>query len=527
MEERYIASIDLGTSKLGLCVARVKGDDVQVVYYKETPSDGIRGSVVANPMKASAPLRKAIQEAEDELMIKILQVVVGMPRSDVRQETATGGIDRTNPDEYITEEEVENLKGMALESYPLDDEASQIMYGAVAQSFSIDDQIQLVESDVVGTLSKNLKGNFKVFIGSRRATTAVDKIFNSMGIAIAKKYFLPDVVAKTVLTEEDRQSGVALVDIGAGVTSVAIYQGGIMRSYVAIPFGGKTITGDIRTECSISENLAEKIKLKFGACMPGKLASLSEKVLQIRLTEPYKEVTVKYISEIIDARAREIINAVLYYIQDSGLENNLRGGIVLTGGGASLVNFANLFKEMSGYEVRIGFPRHLFSASVGAGVYNPSAAAAIGMVLAAKDDRMPDCVTRPEPAWADAPEAETVEETDGSTEQEEGGGFYVPSSDDTDYEKGETGTLIPKEEYGSGEETGNAGNPESPEETEKPEQPVKTKKEKNVKTRKPAESKPKMQWIKGKFKGIGEKFKNGVLDFYDEMTREDDANENK
>ena len=345
MEERYIASIDLGTSKLGLCVARVKGDDVQVVYYKETPSAGIRGSVVANPMKASLPLKKAIQEAEDELMIKILQVVVGMPRSDVRQETATGGIVRSNPDEYITEEEVENLKAMALESYPLDDETSQIMYGAVAQSFSIDDQIQLVESDVVGTLSKELEGNFKVFIGSRRATTAVDKIFNSMGIAIAKKYFLPDVVAKTVLTEEDRQSGVALVDIGAGVTSVAIYQGGIMRSYVAIPFGGKTITGDIRTECSISEDLAEKIKIKFGACMPGKLASLSEKVLQIRLTEPYKEVTVKYISEVIDARAREIIHAVLYYIQESGLENNLRGGIVLTGGGASLVNFANLFKE--------------------------------------------------------------------------------------------------------------------------------------------------------------------------------------
>ena len=500
MEERYIASIDLGTSKLGLCVARVKGDDVQVVYYKETPSAGIRGSVVANPMKASAPLRKAIQEAEDELMIKILQVVVGMPRSDVRQETATGGIVRSNPDEYITEEEVENLKAMALESYPLDDETSQIMYGAVAQSFSIDDQIQLVESDVVGTLSKELEGNFKVFIGSRRATTAVDKIFNSMGIAIAKKYFLPDVVAKTVLTEEDRQSGVALVDIGAGVTSVAIYQGGIMRSYVAIPFGGKTITGDIRTECSISEDLAEKIKLKFGACMPGKLASLSEKVLQIRLTEPYKEVTVKYISEVIDARSREIINAVLYYIQESGLENNLRSGIVLTGGGASLVNFANLFKEVSGYEVRIGYPRHLFSASVGAGVYNPSAAAAIGMVLAAKDDRMPDCVTRPEPVWADAPEAE---EAIGEPEQEEEP-FFVP---DSTFDQGEQGTLIPEDEYGPAEP--------KPE----PEKPKKVKKEKVKKQADP--NRPTMRW----FKEFGSKVKTGMLNFYDEMTREEEEKE--
>ena len=510
MEERYIASIDLGTSKLGLCVARVKGDDVQVVYYKETPSEGIRGSVVANPMKASGPLRKAIQEAEDELMIKILQVVVGMPRSDVRQETATGGIVRSNPDEYISEEEVENLKAMALESYPLDDETSQIMYGAVAQSFSIDDQIQLVESDVVGTLSKELEGNFKVFIGSRRATAAVDKIFNSMGIAIAKKYFLPDVVAKTVLTEEDRQSGVALVDIGAGVTSVAIYQGGIMRSYVAIPFGGKTITGDIRSECSIPEDLAEKIKLKFGACMPGKLASLSEKVLQIRLTEPYKEVTVKYISEVIDARCREIINAVLYYIQESGLENNLRGGIVLTGGGASLVNFANLFKELSGYEVRIGFPRHLFSASVGAGVYNPSAAAAIGMVLAAKEDRMPDCVTRPEPVWADAPEAEETADDEMEAAALTGeGGFYVP---DPTFQEGEPGTLIPEEEYGTAE-----ARETEQEQAEKPQKPKKEKKEK--KARKPADpNRPTMRWLKD----IGSKFKTGVLQFYDEMTREEE-----
>lgn len=496
MEERYIASVDLGTSKLGLCVARVKGDDVQVVYYKETPSEGIQGSVVANPMKASEPLRRAIQEAEDELMIKILQVVVGMPRRDVQQETATGRIDRTNPDEYITEEEVENLKSMALESYPLDDPQSQIMYGAVAQSFSIDEQIELVENDVVGTLSKELEGNFKVFIGSRKATAAVDKIFNSMGIAIAKKYFLPDVVAKTVLSADERQSGVALVDIGAGVTSVAIYQGGIMRSYVAIPFGGKTITGDIRTECSISEKLAEKIKLKFGVCMPGKLASLSEKVLQIRLTEPYKEVTVKYISEVIDARAREIIDAVLYYIQESGLEKELRGGLVLTGGGASLVNFANLFKEVSGYEVRIGYPRHLFSASVGAGVYNPSATAAIGMVLAAKDDRLPDCITRPEPVWAEAAAPETEKEP-----EEEPGYEYEPFTvPDPSYEEGEQGSLGLVEETPVGEEPAE-------------EKPVKPKKAK-----KPSEPrKPRMVWIKA----ISEKVKTGVLSFYDEMTKDE------
>ena len=311
MEEKYIASIDLGSSKFGICVARVNGEDVQIVYYKETPSEGIRSSLIANPMKASQKLKEAIREAEQELMIQILQVVVGMPRSEVAQVTASARIERTNPDDYISAEEVATLKSIALETYPLDNPDKQIIYGAVAQSFSIDEEIQLVEDEVVGTLSSALEGNFKVFVGNRTATTALDKIFNQLGISIAKKYFLPEVVARTVLTDDERSSGVALVDVGAGVTSLAIYHGGIMRYYASIPFGGKVITGDLRTECSISEELAEKIKRRFGACLPGKLASLSEKVLQIRTTEPYKEVPVRYISEIIDCRSREIVEAIL------------------------------------------------------------------------------------------------------------------------------------------------------------------------------------------------------------------------
>ena len=415
MEEKYIASIDLGSSKFGICVARVNGDDIQIVYYKETPSDGIRASLITNPMKASARLREAIQEAEKELMIHILQVVVGMPRSEVAQVTASARIERTSPDEYISAEEVESLKSIALETYPLPNPDKQIMYGAVAQSFSIDDEIQLVENEVVGTLSSALEGNFKVFIGNRSATTALDKIFNGLEIAIAKKYFLPDVVARTVLTAEEMAGGVALVDVGAGVTSVAVYHGGIMRYYASIPFGGKAVTNDIRTECSISEDLAEKIKKRFGACMPGKLASLSEKVLQLRLTEPYKEVPVRYISEVIDCRCREIVDAVLYYIQESGLQNSLRSGVVVTGGGAELTNFITLIKDMSGYDVRKGYPRFMFSASVGSGVYSTAATSAIGMVLAAKEDNLPDCVSMPElpqqPKEEDLVEVEVTDET--------------------------------------------------------------------------------------------------------------------
>ena len=487
MEEKYIASIDLGSSKFGICVARVNGDDVQIVYYKETPSEGIRASLIANPMKASQKLKEAVREAEQELMIQILQVVVGMPRNEVAQVTASARIDRSNPDDYITAEEVATLKSIALETYPLDNPEKQIIYGAVAQSFSIDDEIQLVEDEVVGTLSSSLEGNFKVFVGNRSATTALDKIFNQLGISIAKKYFLPEVVARTVLTDEERSSGVAMVDVGAGVTSLAIYHGGIMRYYASIPFGGKAITGDLRTECSISEDLAEKIKKRFGACLPGKLASLSEKVLQIRITEPYKEVPVRYISEIIDCRSREIVEAILYYIQESGLQNSLRSGIVITGGGAELANFISLVKEMSGYEVRKGYPRFMFSASVGSGVYATGATSAIGMVLAAKDDNLPDCVTVPEKVMEQEEEMMEVEVTDETPAQNTISGEEL--------ESGQTGNLISPEEFG-----------EAVNKKEK-----KKKKTTTVKVKK----RPGILGI------AWTKLKNTALDFYDDENKEE------
>ena len=484
MEEKYIASIDLGSSKFGICVARVNGDDVQIVYYKETPSEGIRASLIANPMKTSQRLKEAVREAEQELMIQILQVVVGMPRNEVAQVTASARIDRSNPDDYISAEEVATLKSIALETYPLDNPEKQIIYGAVAQSFSIDDEIQLVEDEVVGTLSSSLEGNFKVFVGNRTATTALDKIFNQLGISIAKKYFLPEVVARTVLTDEERSSGVALVDVGAGVTSLAIYHGGIMRYYASIPFGGKAITGDLRTECSISEDLAEKIKKRFGACLPGKLASLSEKVLQIRITEPYKEVPVRYISEIIDCRSREIVEAILYYIQESGLQNSLRSGIVITGGGAELANFISLVKEMSGYEVRKGYPRFMFSASVGSGVYATGATSAIGMVLAAKDDNLPDCVTVPEQVAEEEEDMMEVEVTDETPARN--------TISDEELASGETGSLISPEEFGEAVKK----------EKEKKKTTVKVKKRPGILG---------IAWTK---------LKNTALDFYDDENKE-------
>ncbi len=459
MIERHIAAIDLGSSKFAVTVARISGDDIQIVYYKESPSDGIRNSYVFNPMRAEQALRTAIAGAESELGIKILQVVVGYPRYPVMQEVATGRFERTDPNECITFEEVEALKSIALESYPLEDEKRQEIYGAVAQSFSTDDYFQLVEDDVVGMVSAELEGNFKVFIGDKRKADAIDVVFNKLGIAVAKKYFIPDVTARAVLSHEETESGVALIDFGGGSTSVSIYQGGIMRHYTAIPFGGNAVTRDIKTECGISSSLAENIKKAYGACIPGKLPTLGDKIIQIRYADRNAvAVKVDYLSEVIGARMKEIIDAILWAIDRSGFADSLRSGIVITGGGSALLGCAMLLKEMSGFNVKVGYPRHFFSAEGCPGVREASAAASMGMILSAKNDRLPDCVDAPIIRREDiirdifsgfrSEEVETVEEepvtVDAYEEPAVEPGTIVPD----EFHGGTTGTLIPEEEFG-------------------------------------------------------------------------------
>ena len=422
--ERYIAAADLGSSKIALSVAKIEGDDIQIIYYKETPSDGIRNSYVFNPRRAAGPLRAAISEAEEDLHIKILQVVVGLPRYDVRQEIASARMERSDPSSCITRDEINTLKSIAIDSYPIADEAKEEIYGAVAQSFSADEELVCAsENDVVGVTADAIEGNFKVFVGAQKAVSNIDIMLNEVGVAPARKMFLPNTVARAVLSDAEKENGVALVEIGAGVTSLTIYRGKLLRHYSSIPFGGRSITTDIKYECGFNEQLAENIKLAFGACMPDKLQSLSEKIIQINDEEngSYEQLPVKYLSEIITCRAREIIEAVLWQIQDSGYADKLRNGIVLTGGGANLVNLANLFKEMSGYTVRIGYPRsQAFTATGCSGTGETSAVASIGMILEAKRDGRLNCIEEaqiPRPAGQQAQEGPAPEQQQEEKEE--------------------------------------------------------------------------------------------------------------
>lgn len=393
--DKHIVAIDLGTSKIALTVAKVEGNDVQIIYYRETESAGLRYSSIFNVKNVTEALSAAISQAEEELNIKITQAVVGMPKYPIRKVNANAELDGRGETTDITEEDINALKSFAQDSYPLEDSEKEAIFGAVAQSFSDGENFQIIEEDIVGMTSDVLEGNFKIFIGKKSDLSKVDQVMNRCNITALQKFFTADTTAKAVLNSSEMENGVALVDFGAGCTSVSIYHGSIMRHYAAIPFGGKNITDDIKSEAQISARLAENIKLAFGACMPDKLQSLSEKVIQIRSnsSEGDKSLSVKYLSEIITARVEEIMMAILYEIEISGFADKLRSGIVITGGVAQCANICNFINDISGYKVRTGYPKHLFSHQGCEGLSNPTAATSMGLLLAAKNSANVNCIT--------------------------------------------------------------------------------------------------------------------------------------
>ncbi len=419
IQDRYIVAADLGTSKTALTVAKVEGENVQVVFYTEVPSEGIRNSSVFNESQASRPLKEAISQAESALGIKITQAVVGMPKYPVRQEQNTGKIDGRGYDTDITREDIAELKRSAQDMYPLENPNMEAIYGAVAQSFSDGENFQIIENDIIGMTSDVLEGNFKIFIGKKSPLAKIDTVLKKCDIVAARKYFTADTTAKAVLLDSEMDNGVAMIDFGGGCVSVSIYHGSIMRHYASIPFGGKNITSDIQIESegSISRELAENIKLAFGACMPEKLQNLSEKIIHIKSNngEADKKFPVKYLSEIINARVEEILMAIFYEIHESGFANKLMSGIVVTGGSAQIANLGNLISTISGYRVRTGYPRHTFSFQGCEGAVDTSAATSIGLIMAAKNDHTLNCAFSAEgyvPPFGESGAEETEPVTD-------------------------------------------------------------------------------------------------------------------
>jgi len=389
--ERYIVAIDLGTTRISLTVARTDMGNVDIVFHDSAPSAGVNRGSVQNPRNAADVVRRLVSKAESELEIKIEQAVVGYPKYYIREVSgeASMGIDASSE---ITEETISALKDMAETKIELED--TEMNYAAVSQSFGDSDSIGIREQDMVGRMSDYIEGNFKMFIGRKNHSDAIENVFNKVGICPIRKYFTPCTTAEAVLDASDMENGVALVDMGGGVTSVSVFVGGVLRHYASIPFGGHSVTSDIRSQCAIDDQLAENIKMGFGFSLSDRLQSLSDRIIRIKSAtldrDSSKHIPVKLLCEIIEAREREIIDAILYEIEQSGCADELRCGLVITGGAVEMGGISTLWQEMSGYNVHIGYAKNRFSAEC-LDIRRTDITTNIGMILSAREEHNINC----------------------------------------------------------------------------------------------------------------------------------------
>jgi cell division protein FtsA len=202
------------------------------------------------------------------------------------------------------------------------------------------------------------------------------------GLKVKDIILEPIASADAVLSDEEKEAGVVLVDIGGGTTDVAIFQDGLIRHTAVIPFGGNIITQDIKEGCKIMQKPAEALKVGYGSALATETKDNEVVCIPGLRGRPAKEITMKNLASIIQARMEEIIDLVYYEIKNSGYQKKLIGGIVVTGGGAQLKHLPQLFEYMTGMDTRIGYPNeHLANTNNLTELASPIYSTGIGLVM--------------------------------------------------------------------------------------------------------------------------------------------------
>ncbi|MAZ28128.1 MAG: cell division protein FtsA [Cytophagaceae bacterium] len=387
MEDHDIAvGLDIGTTKIVAMVGRYNEyNKLEILGIGKSKSLGVHRGVVNNITQTIQSIQQAIQEAESASGRKIRDVVVGIAGQHIRSLQHSDYITRPDPDEVIGPEDIDKLCSQVHKLVMLPGE--EIIH-VLPQEYKVDGQAEIKEP--IGMYGGRLEANFHVVVGQVSSIRNIGRCVKSAGLNLDDITLEPLASANAVLSQEEKEAGVALIDIGGGTTDLAIFKDGIIRHTAVIPFGGNVITEDIKEGCSIIEKQAELLKIKFGSAWPGE--NKDNEIVSIpglRGREP-KEITLKNLSKIIHARVVEIIEQVYLEIKNYGHEEQkkkLIAGIVLTGGGSQLKHLKQLVEYITGMDTRIGFPNEHLAGNSDAETTSPVYATAVGLVMNSLEHR--------------------------------------------------------------------------------------------------------------------------------------------
>ena len=403
----YSVGLDIGTTKIVAIIGRLNEyGKVEVLGMGKSKSLGVHRGVVNNITQTVQSIQRAVEEAEGISGLKISSVVAGIAGQHIRSLQHSDYITRENAEEVINEADLRRLQLQVKKLQMLPGE--EIVH-VLPQEYKVDTQTEIKEP--IGMYGSRLEANFHVVVGQVASIRNIHRCIVSANIGVDDVCLEPIASAKAVLSQEEKEAGVALIDIGGGTTDLAIFKDGIIRHTSVIRFGGNIITEDVKEGCSIIEKQAELLKVKFGSAWPGE--NKDNEVVSIpglRGREP-KEVTLKTLSKIIHARVVEIIEAVFAEIKRYGQDEQkkkLIAGIVITGGGSQLKHLKQVVEYITGMDTRIGYPNEHLAGDSSDEIASPLYATAVGLLMEAIEIQQMKDKERPE--VAEPEQSETVAE---------------------------------------------------------------------------------------------------------------------
>ena len=395
-----VVALDIGTTKI--CAVAGRRDDhgkVEVLGVGKVASVGVLRGVVSNIEKTVNAITNAMVEAQRRAGVNFDEVHVGIAGQHIKSLQHRGILTRDSIHTEISQRDIDKLVN---DMYKLVLPPGDKIIHVIPQEYTVDNEQGI--TDPVGMSGIRLEANFHIITGQITASKNIVKCVEKAGLHMRSLTLEPIASSTAVLSDEEMEAGVALVDIGGGTTDLAIFHEGIIRHTAVIPFGGNVITKDIKEGCKVMDRQAEQLKVKFGS-------ALAEEVYDNRVItipglkghEP-KEISEKNLARVIQARVEEIFDHVYWEIRRSGYERKLIGGIVLTGGGSLLKNIEKLVAFHTGLSTRIGTPLEQLAHGYTEEVSSPIYSTAIGLIM----NGLADMEANPTPVV----EAETTTTTD-------------------------------------------------------------------------------------------------------------------
>ena len=383
-EAPIIVGLDIGTTKIAAIAGRKNEyGKLEILGFGRANSSGVLHGQVLNIDQTIKAIQAALENcAQSNPDLEINEVYVGIAGHHIKSLQTRGDIVRQDADIEISRAEVEQLINNQRKTFiPAGDQIIDV----IAQDFHVDSNQYI--KDPVGYNGVKMGANFHIITGDRNAIRNINRAVTRSGLQTKDLVLQPLASASAVMSELDMEAGVAILDIGGGTSDLAVFYDGILKHTAVIPFGGENITNDIRLGLGVLKTQAEAMKVQFGSALADEAKTNSFITIPGLKGMPAKEISVKSLAQIIQARMSEILDFVTYHLKQVGLDSRaLNGGIILTGGGSQLKHLIQLTEYATGLNARIGLPNEHLAPNHIDELNKPMYATCIGLILKGYND---------------------------------------------------------------------------------------------------------------------------------------------